>query len=201
MPVFLILSIVFVLWLGFEIKKNNKVNTTLSDDFWKREGDANFVRPKDISSLDYLNVPLDSLPFKENTSEAILEVQNQILTLSKKKLLNLNGLSNTDLKYQYGARNFDELASCDQNYLIFIRTLNKWAHLLQTEGYTDDAKAILEYCIELKTDISSTYTLLAQIYANEGNYGKIDDLILKAEGLNTLMKDSILQSLHTYQSH
>ena len=200
MPVFLILSIVFVLWLGFEIKKHSKTNNTLSEEFWKREGDANFVRPKDITSLDYLNVPIESLPFKDNTTQAILEVQNQILKLSQKKLLNLNGLSNTDLKYQYGARNFDELALCDQNYLIFIRTLNKWAHLLQTEGFTEDAKTILEYCIQLKTDISSTYTLLAEIYAKEGNYGKINDLILKAEGLNTLMKDSILQALHSYQN-
>ncbi len=200
MPVFLILSIVFVLWLGFEIKKHSKPNNTLSDEFWKREGDANFVRPKDISSLDYLNVPIESLPFKDNTTEAILEVQNQILKLSQKKLLNLNGLSNTDLKYQYGARNFDELALCDQNYLIFIRTLNKWAHLLQTEGFTEDVKTILEYCIQLRTDISSTYTLLAEIYAKEGNYSKINDLILKAQDLNTLMKDSILQALHSYQN-
>jgi len=201
MPVFLILSIIFVLWLGFEIRKHSKVKNTISEDFWKREGDAYFVRPKDISSLEYLNVPIDSFPFKDNTSEAILEVQNAILKLSKKKLLNLNGLSNTDLKYQYGAKNFDELASCDQNYLVFIRTLNKWAHLLQAEGFTEDAKTILEYCIQLDTDISSTYTLLAEIYANEGNYGKITDLIQKAENLNTLMKDSILQALHTYQNH
>ncbi|MFA9464504.1 MAG: hypothetical protein ACERKN_09475 [Velocimicrobium sp.] len=200
MPVFLLLSIIFAIWLGFEIKRHNKKETSHSQDFWKREYDANFVRPKDISSLQYLVIPLDMLPFQDTTNEALLEVQTAIRKLAEKKLLNLNGKSNTDLKYQYGAKHFEELALYDQNFLIYLRTLNKWAHLLYETDCKDDAKTILEYSIQLGSDISSTYKLLAEIYVAEGNYGKLDELTQRAQGLTTLLKPSILQMLLQYQN-
>ena len=45
------------------------------------------------------------------------------------------------------------------------------------------------------TDISEHYLLLARLYLEEGNPGKINDLILLAEKLPTMMKDTILTRL------
>lgn len=206
MPIFLILTLLFAIWVGYEIRKNSKIEKNTTDDFWKREIDANFVRPKDISSLDYIKVPVSSLPFHlvadQDTKPAafspMAETEGILLELSSKQLLNLNGISNTDLKYKYGARNFDLLASCDQNYLLFIRNLNKWAHLLYDNGEVESAKTVLEYAISIRSDISGTYKLLAQIYQANEQYDKISELIEQAESLETMLKEPILQALQSF---
>lgn len=198
MPILFIIVILFTIWLSFEVRKVKKIETKSSEDFWKRELDANYTRPQDISSLVYIHVPLETLPFSENTNEDILQVQDTIKSLTNKKLLNLTGISNTDLKLKYGAKNLDLLMTCDQNFTLFVRSLNKWAHLLYEAGSIAESQQVLEYAVSCKSDISSTYFLLAKIYKEENTPEKIKLLIVQAEELNTLMKTSILQTLNQY---
>lgn len=202
MSIFLILSLIFVLWLTYEIQKHNKIETKHKNNFWEHEYQANFARAKDISSLNYIIVPIDSLPFKNLKSKDFLDIQSSIQELSKKPLLNLSGKTNTDLKYQYGVKNLESLMEYDQNYLLFIRKLNEWAHLLYQNNFIQEAKTVLEYAVSLKTDIRTSYTLLADIYADEGNDTAMNSLLSKAKELNTLMKPSIIQYITIlYQQH
>ena len=61
--------------------------------------------------------------------------------------------------------------------------------------YKRQAKTLLEKTIVTGTDISEHYLLLARLYLEEGKPGKINDLILLAEKLPTMMKDTILTRL------
>lgn len=202
MPVFLILTLLFLLWFTFKLKKNSHIENNSLKEYWEREREANFVRPKDTSDIQYITIPIEKLPFQkpEDSSQKtpLMEVQEKLLLLSDKKMVNLGGLTNTDIKYKYGAKNYDYLAGCDQNFTLLLRYLNQWAHALYENGSVEDAKTVLEYAVSIHSDVSGTYSLLAGIYADEEEPGKISDLIAQAEDLNTIMKNSILTNLRKY---
>lgn len=194
----ILFAFLFFIWFNLKNKKERKNSDQIREVFWKREQEANFVRPKDISSLDYIDIPLEILPFQDKPKEAVAFVQDKIRSLSKEKILNLNGLSNTDIKYTYGAQNLEILSACDQRYLLLLQTLNTWASLVYEDGDHKKAKNILEYAVYLKSDISTTYSLLAKIYSEEGNSEKIKNLIHCVQELNTLLKDTIIKNLQSF---
>lgn len=242
MPVFIALT--FIIMIIVKFGKSRQENTKkASEEFWQRERASKFVPKKDISSLDYLTIPYDSLPFcywapgadgpvrispakhgsdafsdvsgdfsalpesvqessyslsAEHTaplSEELAEAEYAVCALSGKKILNLSGLSNTDLRFAYGTANLEPLTVYDQNFTVLIRSLQKWGALLVSAGNSGDAATVLSYAVNIGSDIAGTYTLLARIYKENGEPQKISELKEHAEQLSTLMKPSILKDL------
>ena len=62
-------------------------------------------------------------------------------------------------------------------------------------GLTDDAETVLAYAVSIGTDVSHTYYALAKIYAGRKEYDKIADLIHRAEGLRSALRNSIVRTL------
>lgn len=197
MPATLICIMIFVIWLKYQLSKSSKQSTKEASSFWDKENKSNFVRKKDISNLDYISIPLDTLPFQENASQEINFIQNEIRKLATKKILNLTGYSNTDLKLTYGTANINVLSDYDQNYTFLIRNLHKWATLLYDAGQLKDAKTVLLFAIDCRSDISGTYILLANIYEMEKKPDKILELIKIVDSQNSLIKETVLNSLKT----
>lgn len=196
MPLFFICFILFVIWFRVKMKQNNSATSAENDAFWEREKNANFARSKDISTLSYLTVPNDALPFSAHTDdeqEAFLE--KEVKECSERKLLNLSAYSNTDLKEQYGIANLEELSNCDQNFLLFIRALSNWGSYLYEKKDFSRAKQVMEYSLSIGSDISSVYTTLGHIYASEGNIQKINELITEVTDSEIPLKDSIIKQL------
>ena len=100
-----------------------------------------------------------------------------IEALKEKKILNLSGFTNTDLKLEYGVGNLTELTDYDNNYVTLSRSLARIAELLTEQGLKKEAAAFLEFGIATHTDIGKNYTLLAGYYMEYGKPEKIDFLI------------------------
>lgn len=187
----------FFIWIQTGKRKANRKVMDERNKFWEKERQANATRKTDISELNYITIPLDRLPFTETKEEELLSVQNSVKALSKEHILNLTGISNTDLKLKYGTANINFLSECDSNYTLLVQDIYKWGEYLYNRKQFRDAAGVLEFGVECKTDISKNYILLARIYketdANAAQ--KIDALIQTAESLSTLMKDSIINSL------
>lgn len=198
MPLFFICFIVFIIWLRVKMRKNNSSISEESKAFWNREEQANFARSHDISTLDYLTVSENELPFSSpeaSSDERELDLEQQVREASCRKILNLSAYSNTDLKEQYGVANLEELSNCDQNFLLFIRALANWGiYLYEKEDYSR-SKQVMEYSRSIKSDISSVYTTLGNIYAREGAMDKVDELIAQVEQSDFALKASILKQL------
>lgn len=189
-------SIVFCIWLFYELRKHRRKEAQVEDSFWERETAANNTRKKPLDDLEYISIPFDFLPMdilKED--DEVAECHRLLLTLSEQKIVNLTGLSNTELKLRYGAPNITVLTDYDQNYTVLARTLQKWASLLYQAGYTQEAKTILEFAVSTKTDVSASYAILAEIYKKNGQTQKIESLLQIAEGLNSAMKPAIVRIL------
>ena len=195
MPTFFICFILFILWFRVKTKQSSKEENKSIEEFLTREQEANFTRKKDISNLEYISVNLEILPFSDTTDEYEIQLENNVKKFADKKLLNLSGLTNTDIKLLYGSANLDILSSYDQNYTLLLRDLNKWgAYLFQKERYSD-SKTVLEYALSLGSDITETYTTLAKIYLSEDSPEKVQKLIEQISESDAYLKDSIKLSL------
>ena len=119
---------------------------------------------------------------------------NTITGLKDKKILNLTGISNTELKLSYGAANLTELTEYDDNFTTLIKAIASLGHALIDNNDTADALSFLEYGISIGSDISSNYIDLAIIYAATDRF---DDRKLKekAEMLKSLSRDNIIGQL------
>lgn len=142
--------------------------------------DVSYVRPAEHSA-----------PFKEE----LTAVEQEIYALSGSRILNLTGISNTELRLTYGTANLDPLMSYDQNFTQLIRALQKWGSLLSSAGKKKDAVTVLSYAVRIGSDIAATYALLARLYKEQGELSKIEEMKDSAESLTTLMKPSILRDL------
>ena len=135
-------------------------------------------------------------------AEELADAEAEICKLADCRILNLTGISNTELRLTYGTANLDPLMSYDHNFTVLIRGLQKWGSLLTSAGYPDDAVTVLSYAVSIGSDIAGTYAVLARLYKSRGEYSKIEELKETAEGLTTLMKPSILRDLEqlTFQA-
>ena len=194
-PVFFIITILLVLWIHYQKTRTDRAAARSSEAFWERERQANTTRKKDISNLDYITVPVNQLPFPETDQEEISDIQKHILNLASGKIVNFTGLSNTDLKLQYGAPNINILMEYDKNYLELVRSLYRYGKLLYDKSLTDEAAAVLEYALSIKTDVSANYTLLATIYKEKNEIDRINYVISCAEELTSMTKKALLSNL------
>jgi len=188
--------IIFCIWLGYELHKRRNLDEKSNQSFWEREAAANRTRRKSLDSLDYIQIPFDTLPMDILCRDpAVAEYHETLRSLSESPIVNFTGISNTDLKLKYGAPNIDLLSRYDQSYTVLVRTLQKWGETLCQNGYADAACRVLEFAVSTRTDISATYKLLSAIYLENGQPEKIRELIPVAENLNSSLSGHIVEML------
>lgn len=166
------------------------------ESFWQKERKSNSVRKKPLDNLDYINIPLSSLPLDAYSKDSIVqECIETITTLADCKIVNLTGISNTDLKLTYGTANITVLSQYDQNYTILVTTLQKWADKLYSLNDLSSACMILEYAVSINSDITKSYLILAEIYEKQNIPQRITELIAAAGKLTTPSGRIILRKL------
>lgn len=190
--------IIIIILLQLILRKNSKKTKEADESFWKREAEANDVRRKDISNLDYIAIP-DSLPFVKCENAEINRLQDKLMSMRDKKILNLTGYSNTDLKIEYGVANLPKLSEYDDNFAALAQTIFFLGKALMDAGYTAEAVKFLEFGIQCGTDVTSNYIMLAEYYSASNETDKIDKLIIAASSLKSLSKDVILKKLEKFQ--
>lgn len=177
---------------------------TGQQSFLEREKEANTAPAQSLKDLDYITIPLDRLPFGVLTGHKEVEhMEYTIRNLAKdtRKIVNLTGITNTDLKLTYGAVNIVKLMEYDASYITLIKTLQEWADVLYEEGLYKEVVSLLEFSVSTKCDISETYHMLCDIYKNHLGLsqseaiGKIKALQPYAAELKSMNKDSIEEYL------
>jgi hypothetical protein len=132
---------------------------------------------------------------EDHEDDTINSYRDTMKGLSGKKMINLAGLTNTELKYRYGAANLNILSEYDNNYTIMVSILQKWAERLYLEGFLTEAQSVLEYSISCLTDVTKSYRLLAEIYHKQKQPDKINDLINMIPKTKLPEKEKLIQEL------
>jgi hypothetical protein len=199
---FLASFILLCIVVNIGMRRVSRKVETREAQFWERERESNNVRKKSLDNLEYIHVPIDLLPFGTSGDNNILKsAEEEVLALKDEKIVNLTGITNTDLKLEYGTANITVLTQYDQNYTALVIALQKWGEGLYNEGRFEDAAKVLEYAVKTRTDISSTYRLLIDMYKtklelNESEIRrKLMALLPIAKNLNALSRNQILAML------
>lgn len=183
---FLASFIIFISALSLLIKRHSRQVSEIHENFWTKEYSSNHVRRKSLDNLDYIKIPLDIFPYdllKDHSK--VLDCMEIISSLATQKIVNLTGITNTDLKLEYGTANITQLMEYDQNFTLLVRCLNTWAQELYHANYIEKAKAILEFAISISTDVSHSYYLLASIYDANNEKEAVIELSKKASALTS----------------
>lgn len=195
MKLFIFPSVVLILLvLKHNIRKAGPKEDTLRA-LLEKETEANQTRKQDISRLPYIAIPKDDLPFGRLTP--ITQDEQAILKLMDTQILNLTGITNTELKKQYGPANLEFLTGCDENFILLVRSLNGWAKAFIDANMTADAKSILEYSISIGSDVRQSYQMLADIYFTDADTKALSGLRTQAEKLSSLSARNILEYIDT----
>ena len=187
---FLAIFITFCLVLTYYIKKSDASQQKVEEEFWEKERLANTIRKQDISKLDYITIPLEKIPEKLHTS-----TEKKLFELAEKPMLNLTGISNTDLKLQYGTANITVLSEYDTNFTDFVALLPEYTQELLDANQQQTAQMLLEFAVDCNADSRKIYHQLAVLYQENNCPEKIQQLILKSENLPELTKKSIQKDL------
>lgn len=199
-PMFFLLALVFTAWLAFERLKSSKQDDERVRAFWEREREADSTRKKNLDTISYIKVPnwitLDSLSSSLPTDDEELNRCNDILnSLMSQRILNLTGMTTTDIKLEYGPANINKVDEYDQNFTLFAQTIYAYGERLHTLGFDHEAMRVLRFGIDSLSDISGNYKLLATLYIKYGQQEKISELKEAATNLNSLLKNSIIKYL------
>lgn len=199
MFVFLASFIIFILWLSYELKKHDKLEKDSLETFWSREEEANRTRRQPLDDLVYVTVPFDFIPKSLlDEDDTVKDCLDTLQNLADAKIVNLTGLSNTDLKLRYGAANLTVLSEYDENYTLYARTIYRLACAYYENGYESNARILLEKAVESGTDINGNYQLLAEIYQKHGETDKIRRLLSSASALRTPSGKTITRHLEDF---
>lgn len=187
---FLTIFIVFLVILTYYIKKSDAAQSKAREDFWEKERQANAVRKKDISKLDYINIPLEKIPQQLHNS-----TEEAFFALAEKPMLNLTGISNTDLKLQYGTANLAILSEYDANFTDMVALLPEYTAELLDAGQEDTARELLEFAVSCNADSRKIYSQLAAIYQSHNETDKLQQLIEASEQLPEFTKAAVQKEL------
>lgn len=170
------------------------------EEFLEQESRANSVRKADISALPYVEIPLDELPLDALSACGYSALAEELRALASVKILNLSMYTNTELKLMYGPANLTALSDCDDAYTSLIMLLNKIGASLLEADRPDDAEKFLSFAISIGSDITTSYTMLATLYAKKHDINRIDLLIGNADSLTSLSGKTIQSNLRSIRS-
>lgn len=188
-----LLILIFAIWLNIQLRKKRPSS---DEDYYQRESKANLSRSRDITALDYISLDLTKLPLEDKEDSTLNSYRDSVVKLADKKLINLAGKTNTDLKEAYGIANLNFLIEYENNYITLVAMLYKWAQRLYDASYTEDARAVLEYALSIKCDAAGAYRLLAKIYKQSNSPDRIGKLIEQLADINIHDKDELIRSLN-----
>lgn len=165
-PLFFLI-LLFVLWLGYEIKKSTRASKKNSEDFWDRENEALLTPRKSTDDIHFIMIPKDLIPAplssvpewavalesdEDTDYEELLDDLNGLISeltkLSDSKIADLSAYTNTELRLKYGSPNFTELSNADTAYTRLVQLMASLIGLLKVFKMNEEARALLDFCKE-----------------------------------------------------
>ncbi len=189
---FLTFFIAFIIALAIRYAYLDKKRKDIEDAFWEKEEQAKHVPNRDLSELEYIRIPLDEFPIGRYDDDEIAGIEDAIMALDKKRIINITGMTNTEVKLAYGTGNLEELSRMEDNYNELTVLLTDYAKaLLEHEDY-EAAKTVLEFGISIGTDVSGNYELLGDCYLALGQNKDIEELKQTVLSRHLLLESKIL---------
>ena len=89
------------------------------------------------------------------SDDEINEYRTTLLNLQARKILNLSGLTNTDLKEKYGVANLSALSEYDENYITLVNIIARCGARLIEIGNCSLAAVIIYFRKRIRSSLSA----------------------------------------------
>ncbi len=192
---FLTIFMIFIVYLAIRQRSVTRKQNETRESFWERESAANNAPAADLDNITYITIPLGKFPLGKNQDVRIVSIEKELEELSKKRLLNLTGKTNTELKETYGVKNLPAMQAIGEDFDRLTILIKDYGEALIDLGQLSDAIAVLEFGAAVKTDISQNYTMLGDCYQALGQTAKITYLMQQVESQNLVLGPSIIRHL------
>ncbi|MCL2235234.1 MAG: hypothetical protein FWB98_02200 [Defluviitaleaceae bacterium] len=178
----LVLVLLFLI-MSRMVKRRNDEKRRQSEQMIAEDDEANNARPQEVDVELFFHVNIDDLPLREYSKEeedkphSPCMWQGKVLKAAEKKMLHFDSpKTNVELKQMFGRANLEFVANYEENFTNFIHAMRHWAEALLSYDQKEDARTVLEIAVESGSEISQTYTLLADIYAGDADKEKLTAL-------------------------
>ncbi|MBR1445246.1 MAG: hypothetical protein IJ583_17130 [Firmicutes bacterium] len=202
-PYFMIAFFLLTLAVQIMVRRSNNGFEQMKKEFAEREMKANNTRIKGIDESLFVIPDTTGLPFREyeetEENKRIIKKQTAVSKKSAFKMIRFpEVMTNTDIKLNYGANNFDMLIMYEEHYNGYIRALLEWGEELIKMDMSDDAQMVLQNAVDFNSDLGKTYTLLAKIYYEKNEREKLKDLASAAKRSRLKLKDKTVKEIEGY---
>jgi len=181
-PVLLLAVFIFIAIKMANRKRVSDVQQKTTD-MLNEDYAAGRARSQDVSEEFYYTADLAALPVVEYSADDVARPhpcyvwQEKALKAAERKMLRFDRTySNVELKQMYGSANLEYVAQNEENFTNFIHAMRYWAEALIADGRQDEAQRVLQASIDAGSELSQSYTLLGDIYANAGNHNALKEL-------------------------
>jgi len=149
MPIFFTISITLCILLSIKLYVAKTHQDMISVSIHEKENKSFNIENKDISKLDFISID-EILPSQISNDPYLNDLHNKLIKLSRKKILNLTGYTNTELRYMYGTNNLTFLAECDNNFYKLCVLIHKIGKYLYEKGDIPEVKRLYEFAVKHK---------------------------------------------------
>lgn len=192
---FLTVFIIFLIALSLRFAWLKKNQYDREKAFWDREEAAAHVPAKDLSELSYIRVPIESFPLGRYDSDEIQSIEDALVRLGEKRIINITGMTNTEVKLAYGTDNLEALSAMEDSYNELTVLLCDYAKELMEHGDYESAIPVLEFGVSIATDVSANYELLGDCYVAVGKPEEIEPLKQRVMERHLLLESKVLYYL------
>ncbi len=203
MPVLPILTIFIagVIWFTTFMRRASRIKEAEKkslEEYLELEQEANFSKSKEIDEK--LFIKMDISPFlldgyKEVPPELSASEKAFRKAADKKMLRFDTKMSNREIKLKYGASNFELMAGYEQNLTNYFIAGNFYCENLIKYNYDNMAQGLLKEMIKQTSDISKTYTLLADVLHKKNNKSELKNLKEIVENSDMQLKAKIISHI------
>ncbi len=189
---FLTAFLIFVLLLAARFAYLRGKREKDAEEFWAREEEANHVPDTDLSELPYIAVPIEEFPIGRYDDDEILSIEETLISISKRRIINITGMTNTEVKLKYGTGNLEVLEEMEEAYNELTVIITDYAKCLMEHDDYEAASLVLEYGVEIDSDVSANYELLGDCYKALGRESEIEDLKQQVMARHMILESKIL---------
>ena len=189
---FLTAFLVFVIFLAVRFAYRYRKRDDTYEEFWQKEEAAKHVPKKDLSELSYIEIPIDTFPIGKYDDDEIRGIEDALLSLKDKRIINITGMTNTEVKLMYGTDNLPALSGMEDAYNELTVLLVDYAKSLMEKGDCAAALPVLEFGVDSGTDVSGNYELLGDCYLALGRENDIEALKQKVMERHLILESKIL---------
>ena len=178
------LAVAFLLILNFSSRRHKQNLAKFLSD----ERDANLSRKKPIDPDAFIVPELKNLPILTNGSHIgslSYEKQQIAIIFSSKPMIHFREKkTNLEIKRAFGVSNLELVSEYEENFDRYCGFMVDWASALIAEENFFAAEKVLLESIKTGSELTKSYTLLADLYFLQKKHDKLDELLVMASNKN-----------------